>query len=83
MDVGLFSGGGPFGLFGGGGSLAGSDGSVDLANAGPLDFSGRTVLEVDTDLRGRIYLRGLSGAVYDGGSWQPLDDAAYGDMFLE
>ena len=83
VDVGLFSGGGPFGLFGGGGSLAGSDGSVDLANAGPLDFSGRTVLEVDTDLRGRIYLRGLSGAVYDGGSWQPLDDAAYGDMFLE
>lgn len=83
VDVGLFSGGGPFGLFGGGGSLAGGDGSVDLANAGPLDFSGRTVLEVDTDLRGRIYLRGLSGAVYDGGSWQPLDDAAYGDMFLE
>ena len=83
VDVGLFSGGGPFGLFGGGGNLAGSDGSVDLANAGPLDFSGRTVLEVDTDLRGRIYLRGLSGAVYDGGSWQPLDDAAYGDMFLE
>ena len=37
------------------------DGSVSL-NSGPLRFSGRTVLEVDTELEGRIYLRGFSGA---------------------
>ena len=83
LDVALGEGDGPFGLFGGGGSLADADGSVDLSHTGPLRFSGRTVLEVDTDLRGRIYLRGFSGAEYDGESWQPLDDSAYGDLFLE
>ena len=83
LDVALGEGNGPFGLFGGGGSLADADGSVDLSHTGPLRFSGRTVLEVDTDLRGRIYLRGFSGAEYDGESWQPLNDSAYGDLFLE
>ena len=73
----LFDGGGPFGLFGGGGGLANADGEVDLSHAGPLRFSGRTVLKVETDLRGRIYLRGFSGAVYDGGSWAPLDQEIY------
>ena len=83
LDVALGEGDGPFGLFGGGGSLADADGSVDLSHTGPLRFSGRTVLTVDTDLRGRIYLRGFSGAEYDGESWQPLNDSAYGDLFLE
>lgn len=77
----LFEGNGPFGLFGGGGGLANADGEVDLSSAGPLRFSGRTVLKVETDLRGRIYLRGFSGAVYDGGSWAPLPDEAYGRLF--
>ena len=77
----LFEGNGPFGLFGGGGGLANADGEVDLSNAGPLRFSGRTVLKVETDLRGRIYLRGFSGAVYDGGSWAPLPDETYGQLF--
>ena len=67
-----FDGTGPFGG-GGGGRLSSADGSVSLDN-GPLSFSGRTVLEVDTDIRGRIYLRGFSGALYDGESWQPLDE---------
>ena len=70
-------GSGPFGIGSGGGRLADADGSVSLSDAGPLRFSGRTVLEVETDLTGRIYLRGLSDAVYDGESWQPLDEAAY------
>lgn len=73
----LFEGNGPFGLFGGGGGLANADGEVDLSKAGPLRFSGRTVLKVETDLRGRIYLRGFSGAVYDGGSWAPLEQEVY------
>lgn len=62
---------------GGGGTLSGADASVDLADAGPLRYSGRTVLEVSTSLRGRLYLRGFSGAVYDGGSWAPLDEQSY------
>ena len=77
LDIALFQGNGPFGLWGGGGSLSNADGEVDLSHAGPLGFSGRTVLEVETDLRGRIYLRGFSSAVYNGGSWAPLDQAIY------
>ena len=77
----LFEGNGPFGLFGGGGGLTNADGEVDLSSAGPLRFSGRTVLKVDTDLRGRVYLRGFSGAVYDGGSGAPLDDETYSQLF--
>ena len=83
LDIALFEGNGPFGLFGGGGSLSDADGKVDLSRTGPLRFSGRTVLKVDTDLRGRIYLRGFSSAVYEDGSWGPLDEETYGAMFLE
>ena len=79
LDVTLFHGKGPFG-FGSGGSFADADGKVDLSDAGPLNFSGRTVLEVDTDLRGRIYLRGFSSAVYDSDGWGPLEEADYDDL---
>ena len=72
---------GPFGG-GGGGRLAASDGSVSL-NSGPLRFSGRTVLEVDTELEGRIYLRGFSGALYDGERWLPLPDDIYSTLELD
>ena len=72
---------GPFGG-GGGGRLAASDGSVSL-NSGPLRFSGRTVLEVDTELEGRIYLRGFSGALYDGERWLPLSDDIYSSLELD
>lgn len=53
-----------------------ADGAVDLSQAGPLDFNGRTALRVESDTTGRIYLRGFSSAVYDGG-WGPLEDEAY------
>ena len=54
------------------------DQHVDLSSAGPLRYSGRTVLDVrSSDLRGRVYLRGFSSAVYDGQSWGPLEDEAY------
>lgn len=74
---GPFEGGdGPGGL--GGSSLADADGGVDLSQAGPLRYSGRTVLQVTApDLKGRIYLRGLSGVVYEGNRWEPLPDEAY------
>lgn len=75
LGTACWEGSGPFGIGSGGGRLADADGSVSLSDAGPLRFSGRTVLEVETDLTGRIYLRGLSDAVYDGESWQPLDEA--------
>lgn len=82
LDVTLFDGKGPFG-FGSGGSFADADGKVSLNDAGPLRFSGRTVLEVDTDLRGRIYLRGFSSAVYEDGSWNPMPEDSYSWMFWD
>lgn len=82
LDVTLFDGKGPFG-FGSGGSFTDADGKVDLSHTGPLNFSGRTVLEVDTDLRGRIYLRGFSSAVYEDGSWNPLPEDRYSWMFWD
>ena len=50
LGDGLLEGSGPFGIGSGGGRLADADGSVSLSDAGPLRFSGRTVLEVETDL---------------------------------
>ena len=79
LNVTLFDGKGPFGL-GGGGSFTDADGKVSLDDAGPLRFSGRTVLEVDTELRGRIYLRGFSSAVYDSDGWGPLEESDYADL---
>lgn len=79
LNITLFDGKGPFGL-GSGGSFTNADGKVSLDDAGPLSFSGRTVLEVDTDLRGRIYLRGFSSAVYDSDGWGPLEESDYHDL---
>ncbi len=45
---------------------------ADLAGAGPLRYSGRTVLRVTTDYHGRLYLRGSSLAVYEDGRWSAL-----------
>ena len=74
----LLEGDGP-GVGGGlnGSSLADADGGVDLSDAGPLRYTGRTVLKVEADLTGRIYLRGFSGAVYEGNRWAPLPDGDY------
>ncbi len=63
-----------------GGGLAAADEEVDLSQAGPLRFSGRTVLDVRTQLRGRLYLRGFSSAVYTGESWEPLEELSYSSL---
>lgn len=50
---------------------------ADIANAGPLNFTGRTVLKVTADWNGYAYLRGASLARYEDGVWLPLEDGAY------
>lgn len=63
------------------GVLAGSGaGPVDLTAAGPRRYTGRTVLQVQGEETGRVYLRGASAAVYTGTSWQMLDAAEYADL---
>ena len=50
---------------------------ADLAHAGPLNYTGRTVLRVTSDRGGWMYLRGSSLAVYEGGVWRALPDGTY------
>ncbi len=65
------------GPFRGGVTYVGSAETVNLKNAGPLNYSGRPVLRVTSDYEGHLYLRGTALAVYDGGSWTALPDGAY------
>lgn len=69
---------GPF-SFGGGVTFVGAAETIDLTRAGPLSYSGRTVLRVTTDYDAgeRLYLRGASLAVYDGHSWSALLEGTY------
>ena len=46
---------------------------VDLADAGPLQQSGRTMLHVESDLSGRFLLRGSAFGIYTGRSWENDD----------
>lgn len=57
--------------------------TVDLNNAGPLNYSGRTVLRVKSDYTGHLYLRGVSLGAYDGRSWSALPDTAYQEYLDE
>lgn len=50
---------------------------ADLAGAGPLNYSGRTVLRVTSDYSDRLYLRGSSLAVYEGGVWKALPEGTW------
>ncbi len=53
---------------------------VELKNAGPLHYTGRTDLRVESETTGHIYLRGASQAVYTGESWEMLPEEAYRDL---
>ena len=50
---------------------------ADLAHAGPLRYTGRTVLRVTSDRGGWMYLRGSSLAIYDNGVWKAAPDGTY------
>lgn len=58
-------------------TYVGSAEEADLAHAGPLGYSGRTVLRVTSDYDGRLYLRGSSLAVYEDGVWKAVPEGAY------
>ena len=67
---------GPFGGF----TAAGSVETVDLEAAGPLQYSGRTVLRVRTKTPGKLYLRGYSAGVYTGSGWEQLPEEVYQEL---
>lgn len=50
---------------------------VDLSAAGPLRYSGRTMLHVESDVSGHFLLRGGSFGTYTGESWENDDGADF------
>lgn len=60
---------------GGGGAAA-----IDLSHAGPRRYTGRSVLRVESDWTGRVYLRGAAYANYTGGSWEQLSGEALAEL---
>ena len=53
----------------------------DLNEAGALQYTGKTVLTVETPDAFSMYLRGYSGDVLENGRWVPLDSGAYFDDY--
>ena len=50
---------------------------VNLRQAGPLRFTGATVLRVESEITGHIYLRGFSAGTYTAKGWEQVDEALY------
>lgn len=63
-----------------GGNASGAAVSVDLAHCGPRRFTGRSVLKVESDWTGRLYLRGAAYADYTGESWERLSEEAQAEL---
>ncbi len=53
---------------------SGDTGVVNLAGAGPRNYTGRSVLQVEGEAPGTLYLRGSAVATYTGSAWLPLDE---------
>lgn len=60
--------------------LTGAKVDVSLDSAGPLRFTGATMLRVESEVTGHIYLRGFSAATYTGKGWEQLTDEDYEKM---
>ena len=63
-----------------GGGSSGAPSSIDLTRCGPRRFTGRSVLRVESDWSGRLYLRGAAYADYTGESWECLSDEARAEL---
>ena len=60
----------------------GSGNEVNLSDAGPLHYTGKTVLEL-TGEPGNYLLRGTAYARYTGESWELLPSSLYRDLLVE
>lgn len=60
-------------------SYVGAAEKIDLASAGPLRYTGRTVLKVSGDFSRKVYLRGASLAHYENNHWEPLSSPEYAE----
>ena len=55
----------------------GSAQDADLSGAGPLRYTGRTMLRVESNYGGRLYLWGSALGRYEDGRWTELGEDAY------
>ncbi len=55
----------------------GSAQDADLSSAGPLRYTGRTMLRLESDYEGRLYLWGSALGRYEDGRWSELGEAVY------
>lgn len=60
--------------------LASGSADVNLSKAGPLSYDGHTVLRVESERTGHIYLRGFSAAAYQDGGWRQLSEEDYAGL---
>lgn len=58
-------------------TYVGAASPADLCSAGPLRYTGRTVLRVESGYQGRLYLRGSALGRYEDGRWDDLGQEAY------
>jgi transglutaminase-like putative cysteine protease len=58
-----------------------ADGEVDLTTMGPRRYNGRTILQLEGEGSGRLYLRGNSSATYTGDAWTGEDEEAVYELF--
>ncbi|MDE6281899.1 MAG: transglutaminase-like domain-containing protein, partial [Oscillospiraceae bacterium] len=58
-------------------SYVGSAQAADLGDAGPLHYTGRTMLRVTSDYNGRLYLWGSALGRYEDGRWTDLGQEFY------
>lgn len=67
-------------LFNNGDVLAGSTDHVNLRGADSIRFTGKTMLQVQANPEYPTYLKGFTGSIYNGTSWEPLPDSDYSDI---
>lgn len=72
-----------FSLFEGGDVLAGSTDHVSLKGADSVRFTGRTMLQVQASPTYPAYLKGFTGSIYTGTSWEPLPDTDFTEINAE
>lgn len=69
--------------FDGGATLAGSSEHVNLKGADSVSFTGKTMLQIQATEPHSAYLKGFTGSIYTGASWESLPESDYQEIDRE
>ncbi len=67
-------------LFETGDTMAGTSDHVNLRGADSIHFTGKTMLQVQATAAHSAYLKGFTGSIYTGRSWEKLPDSDYTEI---